>query len=139
MAQYVLASHVRAAAISSGKEKERDVDLSYIVQSGPLKNLSVTLRMVASVWTADLLTTLTKTELLLGIPLASGSFNSSLHAGETAFRIANENGLPAIVCRPLFHCAPVANETIFNMRSTLRNLVGMITTYPRRTVRCRAP
>lgn len=42
MARYVKASHVRTAVVSNGNERERNFDLSYMVQSGPLKNLSFT-------------------------------------------------------------------------------------------------
>jgi len=44
MARYIQASHVRTALVSSGTETERDIDLTYVVQSGPLKNLSVAWR-----------------------------------------------------------------------------------------------
>ena len=44
MLRYVSGDNVAVAGGNGGKEWERDFDLSYVIQSGPLKNVSVRLR-----------------------------------------------------------------------------------------------
>ncbi|WP_449432176.1 OprD family porin [Pseudomonas putida] len=44
MTRYVDGSHVRTASVNNGREWERDTDLVYTVQSGPLKDVNVRLR-----------------------------------------------------------------------------------------------
>jgi hypothetical protein len=44
MTRYVDGSHAQTATVRNGREWERDTDLVYTVQSGPLKNVNVRLR-----------------------------------------------------------------------------------------------
>jgi hypothetical protein len=41
MTRYISGDHVQVGASNGGKEWERDTDLAYVVQSGPLKNLGL--------------------------------------------------------------------------------------------------
>ncbi|MNE39137.1 Porin-like protein NicP precursor [compost metagenome] len=41
MTRYMSGDHVQVGAGNGGKEWERDMDLGYVVQSGPLKNLGL--------------------------------------------------------------------------------------------------
>lgn len=70
MARYIQASNIRTAAVSSGKEYERDVDLIYVVQSGPLKNLSVTLRNGSLRSGSGLTTDIDENRVILGYTLS---------------------------------------------------------------------
>ncbi|WJD65115.1 OprD family porin [Pseudomonas kurunegalensis] len=69
MARYVKAKHVRTAAVSSGTESERNMDLSYVVQSGPLKNLSLAWRYGSFRSGSGLTNNIDENRLVLGYTL----------------------------------------------------------------------
>ncbi|WP_349975092.1 OprD family porin [Pseudomonas sp. WHRI 8519] len=70
MTRYVKASHVRTAAVSSGKERESNVDLAYVVQSGPLKNASFTWRYGSFRSGGGLTNAIDENRLILGYTLS---------------------------------------------------------------------
>lgn len=68
MTRYVSGDNVRVAGSNTGKEWERNTDLGYVVQSGPLKNVGLKVRnaTVRSTFGNDL----DETRLILSYTLA---------------------------------------------------------------------
>lgn len=70
MSRYVTGDHISTATVSQGREWERDTDLTYVVQSGPLKNVIVRLRNATFRSSNGLTTDIDETRLIIGYTLA---------------------------------------------------------------------
>ncbi|MGO3031637.1 OprD family porin [Pseudomonas helleri] len=70
MTRYVSGSHIDTAKVSGGTERERDTDFSYVVQSGPLKNVSFRLRNATLRSGSGLTTDINETRLIVGYNLS---------------------------------------------------------------------
>ena len=70
MTRYVNGSHIETATVSGGKEWERDTDIAYVVQSGPLKNVSVRLRNATFRSSGGLTNDIDENRLIVGYTLA---------------------------------------------------------------------
>ena len=70
MTRYVNGKHIETATVSAGKEWERDTDIAYVVQSGPLKNFSVRLRNATFRSSGGLTTDIDENRLILGYTVA---------------------------------------------------------------------
>ncbi|QBF27316.1 OprD family porin [Pseudomonas tructae] len=70
MTRYVNGSHIETANVSDGKEWERDTDIAYVVQSGPLKNVSVRLRNATFRSSNGLTSDIDENRLIVGYTLA---------------------------------------------------------------------
>lgn len=70
MTRYVDGRHVRTTTVADGRERERDTDLVYVVQSGPLKDVSVRWRNAAFRSGSGLTTAIDENRLIIGYTLA---------------------------------------------------------------------
>ncbi|MCY1535095.1 Porin-like protein NicP [compost metagenome] len=70
MTRYVDGRNARTASGDDGEEWERDSDLAYVVQSGPLKGVSLRWRNVTFRSGNGLTTDLDENRLILGYTLA---------------------------------------------------------------------
>ena len=70
MTRYVNGNHIQTATVSGGKEWERDTDIAYVVQSGPLKNVSVRLRNATFRSSGGLTSDIDENRLIVGYTLA---------------------------------------------------------------------
>ncbi|MNR50751.1 Porin-like protein NicP precursor [compost metagenome] len=70
MTRYVNGSHIETASVNGGKEWERDTDIAYVVQSGPLKNVSVRLRNATFRSSSGLTTDIDENRLIVSYTLA---------------------------------------------------------------------
>ena len=70
MTRYVDGSHVRTASVRNGREWERDTDLTYTVQSGPLKNVNVRLRNATLRSSNGLTSDIDENRIIVGYSLA---------------------------------------------------------------------
>ncbi|MCY1401486.1 Porin-like protein NicP [compost metagenome] len=71
MTRYTDGRHVKAAGgVNNGTEWERDTDISYVIQSGPLKNVSLRWRNVTFRSGNGLTTAIDENRLILGYTLA---------------------------------------------------------------------
>ncbi|UVM23936.1 OprD family porin [Pseudomonas wadenswilerensis] len=70
MTRYVNGSHIETASVNGGKEWERDTDIAYVVQSGPLKNVSVRLRNATFRSSSGMTTDIDENRLIVGYTLA---------------------------------------------------------------------
>jgi hypothetical protein len=46
MTRYTDGRHAETATVSNGRERERDTDITYVIQSGPFKDVSLRWRNV---------------------------------------------------------------------------------------------
>jgi hypothetical protein len=69
MTRYVSGSNIETNRVSGGTERERDTDLSYVVQSGTFKNLNVRLRNATLRSGSGLTTDINETRLIVGYNL----------------------------------------------------------------------
>lgn len=70
MTRYTDGRHVKAGTVDNGRETERDTDITYVIQSGPLKDLSIRWRNVTFRSGNGLTTDLDENRLILGYTLA---------------------------------------------------------------------
>ncbi|NER60788.1 OprD family porin [Pseudomonas sp. MAFF212428] len=70
MTRYTDGRHARTATVDNGRERERDTDITYVVQSGPLKNVSLRWRNVTFRSGNGLTTDLDENRLIIGYTLA---------------------------------------------------------------------
>ncbi|MDE1165634.1 MAG: OprD family porin [Pseudomonas sp.] len=70
MTRYVDGNHVHTATVTNGREWERDTDLAYTVQSGPLKNVNVRLRNATFRSSNGLTSDIDETRVIIGYTLA---------------------------------------------------------------------
>jgi len=70
MTRYTDGRHVKAGGISNGREWERDTDIAYVIQSGPLKNLSLRWRNLTFRSGNGLNTAIDENRLIVGYTLA---------------------------------------------------------------------
>ena len=70
MTRYVDGTHVQTATVSNGREWERDTDLVYTVQSGPLKNVNVRLRNATLRSSNGLTSDIDENRIIIGYSLA---------------------------------------------------------------------
>ncbi|MHA6195268.1 OprD family porin [Pseudomonas wadenswilerensis] len=70
MTRYTDGRHAKAAGIDNGRERERDTDLAYVIQSGPLKNVSLRWRNVTFRSGNGLTNPLDENRLIVGYTLA---------------------------------------------------------------------
>ncbi|MFV3402741.1 OprD family porin [Pseudomonas sp. NY15463] len=70
MTRYVQGRSIEAAGASDGHEWERDMDIAYVVQSGPLKDLSLRWRNVSFRSGNGLTTDLDENRIILGYQIA---------------------------------------------------------------------
>lgn len=70
MTRYTDGRHAKAANVDNGRETERDTDITYVIQSGPLKDLSIRWRNVTFRSGNGLTTDLDENRLILGYTLA---------------------------------------------------------------------
>jgi len=70
MTRYVNGKNIETATVSGGKEWERDTDIAYVVQSGPLKNFSLRLRNATFRSSGGLTTDIDENRLILGYTVA---------------------------------------------------------------------
>ena len=70
MTRYVDGSHVQTASVRNGREWERDTDLTYTVQSGPLKNVNVRLRNATLRSSNGLTSDIDENRIIVGYSLA---------------------------------------------------------------------
>ncbi|MBF4210730.1 OprD family porin [Pseudomonas donghuensis] len=70
MTRYTDGRHAKAGAIDNGRERERDTDITYVIQSGPLKNVSLRWRNVMFRSGNGLTTALDENRLIIGYTLA---------------------------------------------------------------------
>lgn len=70
MTRYVDGNHVRTASVRNGREWERDTDLTYTVQSGPLKNVNVRLRNATLRSSNGLTSDIDESRIIIGYSLA---------------------------------------------------------------------
>lgn len=70
MTRYVSGSHIDTNRVSGGTERERDTDLSYVVQSGTFKNLNIRLRNATLRSGGGLTTDIDETRLIVGYNLS---------------------------------------------------------------------
>ncbi|MFD2644840.1 OprD family porin [Pseudomonas japonica] len=70
MTRYVNGRNIETASVSGGKEWERDTDIAYVVQTGPLKNFSVRLRNATFRSSGGLTTDIDENRLILGYTVA---------------------------------------------------------------------
>ncbi|BCA27707.1 MULTISPECIES: OprD family porin [Pseudomonadaceae] len=69
MTRYVSGEHVQTASVRNGKEWERDTDLAYVFQDGPLKGFNVRLRNATFRSSNGLTTDVDENRLILGYTL----------------------------------------------------------------------
>ena len=70
MTRYVNGSHIETNRVSGGTERERDTDLSYVVQSGTFKNLNIRLRNATLRSGGGLTTDIDETRVIVGYNLS---------------------------------------------------------------------
>lgn len=70
MTRYVDANHVRTSSVSNGRERERDTDLAYVVQSGAFKNVSIRWRNASFRSGSGLNTDIDENRLIIGYSIA---------------------------------------------------------------------
>lgn len=70
MTRYTDGRHARTATVDNGRERERDTDITYVVQSGPFKNVSLRWRNVTFRSGNGLTTDLDENRLIIGYTLA---------------------------------------------------------------------
>jgi hypothetical protein len=70
MTRYVDGSHVQTSTVRNGREWERDTDLVYTVQSGPLKNVNVRLRNATLRSSNGLTSDIDENRIIIGYSLA---------------------------------------------------------------------
>jgi len=70
MSRYTDGRHVKAGAVNNGREWERDTDIAYVIQSGPLKNLSLRWRNLTFRSGNGLTTAIDENRLIVGYTLA---------------------------------------------------------------------
>ncbi|BBN54919.1 porin [Pseudomonas chlororaphis subsp. aurantiaca] len=70
MTRYTDGRHAKAGTVDNGRETERDTDITYVIQSGPLKDLSIRWRNVTFRSGNGLTTALDENRLILGYTLA---------------------------------------------------------------------
>ena len=70
MTRYTDGRHARTATVDNGRERERDTDITYVVQSGPLKNVSLRWRNVTFRSGNGLTNSLDENRLIIGYTLA---------------------------------------------------------------------
>ncbi len=70
MSRYTDGRHVKAGAVNNGREWERDTDIAYVIQSGPLKNLSLRWRNLTFRSGNGLSTAIDENRLIVGYTLA---------------------------------------------------------------------
>ncbi|MDG9883909.1 OprD family porin [Pseudomonas putida CSV86] len=70
MTRYTDGRHAKAAGIDNGRERERDTDIAYVIQSGPLKNVSLRWRNVTFRSGNGLTNALDENRLIVGYTLA---------------------------------------------------------------------
>ncbi|MBI6605666.1 MULTISPECIES: OprD family porin [Pseudomonas] len=70
MTRYVDGSHAQTATVRNGREWERDTDLVYTVQSGPLKNVNVRLRNATLRSSNGLTSDIDENRVIIGYTLA---------------------------------------------------------------------
>ena len=70
MTRYVDGSHAQTATVRNGREWERDTDLVYTVQSGPLKNVNVRLRNASLRSSNGLTSDIDESRVIIGYSLA---------------------------------------------------------------------
>lgn len=70
MTRYVDGRHVQSGQVSNGRERERDSDLAYVVQSGALKGVSLRWRNVSFRSGNGLTTDIDENRLILGYTVA---------------------------------------------------------------------
>jgi hypothetical protein len=70
MTRYTDGRHVKAGTVDNGREWERDTDISYVVQSGVFKNVSLRWRNVTFRSGNGLTTALDENRLIVGYTLA---------------------------------------------------------------------
>ncbi|WAH56395.1 OprD family porin [Pseudomonas silvicola] len=70
MTRYVDGRHVHTSAVDDGRERERDTDLAYTVQSGPLKNVTVRWRNAAFRSGNGLSTAIDENRVIIGYTVA---------------------------------------------------------------------
>jgi hypothetical protein len=69
MTRYTDGSHVKAGSVDNGREQERDTDISYVIQSGAFKNVSLRWRNVTFRSGNGLTTDLDENRLIVGYTL----------------------------------------------------------------------
>jgi len=70
MTRYVDGTHAQTATVRNGREWERDTDLAYTVQSGPLKNVNVRLRNATLRSSNGLTSDIDESRIIIGYSLA---------------------------------------------------------------------
>ncbi|WP_330208789.1 MULTISPECIES: OprD family porin [unclassified Pseudomonas] len=70
MTRYINGSHVKVGKVDNGREWERDTDISYVIQSGVFKNVSLRWRNVTFRSGDGLTTALDENRLIIGYTLA---------------------------------------------------------------------
>lgn len=70
MTRYVDGIHAQTATVRNGREWERDTDLAYTVQSGPLKNVNVRLRNATLRSSNGLTSDIDESRIIIGYSLA---------------------------------------------------------------------
>ncbi|WP_433737331.1 OprD family porin [Pseudomonas putida] len=70
MTRYTDGNHAKAPGVDNGREWERDTDFGYVIQSGPLKNVSLRWRNVTFRSSNGLTTDIDENRLILGYTLA---------------------------------------------------------------------
>lgn len=70
MTRYTDGRHAETATLSNGRERERDTDLTYVIQSGPLKDVSLRWRNVTFRSGNGLTSKLDENRLIIGYTLA---------------------------------------------------------------------
>lgn len=70
MTRYVDGSHVQTSTVRNGREWERDTDLVYTVQSGPLKSVNVRLRNATLRSSNGLISDIDENRIIIGYSLA---------------------------------------------------------------------
>ncbi|MHC6226863.1 OprD family porin [Pseudomonas sp. X10] len=70
MTRYTDGRHAKTATFDNGRERERDTDITYVIQSGPLKDVSLRWRNVSFRSGNGLTTDLDENRLIIGYTLA---------------------------------------------------------------------
>lgn len=70
MTRYVDATHAQTTTARNGREWERDTDLTYTVQSGPLKNINIRLRNATLRSSNGLTSDIDESRIIIGYSLA---------------------------------------------------------------------
>lgn len=70
MTRYTDGRHATTATVDNGRERERDTDLAYVIQSGPLKNVSLRWRNVTFRSGNGLTNAVDENRLIIGYTLA---------------------------------------------------------------------